>query len=120
RVDIRSGSFRSDPLPEGPDMISLVRVLYDHADDTVRGLLAAVYKALPPGGRIVISEPMRGSSGPERPGDTYFAFYCMAMQTGRARSPQEIGELLGQAGFESIHHIPTHRPFVTSVITAER
>ena len=120
RTHIQPGSFRDDPLPQGADTVSLVRVLYDHSDATVRSLLCAVHDALPEGGRLVVSEPMRGGDRPHRAGDVYFAFYCMAMETGTARSPSEIMTLLGESGFGKIRHVPTRRPFVTSVITAER
>ena len=40
RATITGGSFRTDALPQGADAISLIRVLYDHSDDTVRMLLA--------------------------------------------------------------------------------
>ena len=120
RVTIQGGSFRDDPLPQGADTISLVRVLYDHSDETVASLLRTVYEALPLGGRVVVSEPMTGGAAPHRPGDVYFAFYCMAMQTGRARAPQEIADLLADAGFTDVTHRPTHRPFVTSVVTGLR
>ncbi len=40
RANLVPGDFRSDPLPRGADAISLVRVLYDHDDDTVADLLA--------------------------------------------------------------------------------
>lgn len=117
RTEIIAGSFRDDPLPRGADLITLVRVLYDHADDTVADLLEAAYAALPPGGRIVISEPMTGGRVPERAGDAYFALYCMAMRTGRARSAQEIGALLEAAGFENIKAPRPARPFITSVVS---
>jgi demethylspheroidene O-methyltransferase len=118
RLAIRAGSFRDDPLPEGADAISLVRVLYDHSDETVRNLLWSVHKALPSGGRLVVSEPMTGGPTPQRAGDAYFALYCMAMRTGRARSAAEIQTLLQEAGFDEIRAIRPLRPFVTSVITA--
>jgi demethylspheroidene O-methyltransferase len=95
-------------------------VLYDHADDTVAKLLGAVFAALPPGGRLIVSEPMTGAEGPERAGDVYFAFYCMAMRTGRARAPGEIARLLQEAGFESVNRRGTARPFVTSVVEARK
>lgn len=120
RVALRPGSFRDDPLPAGADAISLVRVLYDHSDDTVAALLASVFAALPPGGRLIVSEPMTGGTRPHAPGDAYFAFYCMAMQTGRARSAAEIAALLRAAGFADIATPPTHRAFVTSLVTARR
>lgn len=118
RLTVQPGSFRDDPLPQGADVITLVRVLYDHADDTVADLLRAVRAALPVGGRLVVSEPMTGGATPQRAGDAYFALYCMAMRTGRARSQDEIAGLLRAAGFGQITcHAPA-RPFVTSVVEA--
>ncbi len=120
RATIAPGSFRDGALPPGADAISLVRVLYDHADATVTALLAAVHDALPPGGRLIVSEPMTGARRPERAGDVYFAFYCMAMRTGRARAPGEVAALLRAAGFENVTHRPTARPFVTSVVEGHK
>ena len=118
RVQIEAGTFREDPLPHGADAISLIRVLYDHADETVQALLKKVYDALPAGGRLLISEPMGGGARPEASGDVYFAFYTLAMQTGRARSSGEISELCRAAGFESIQSPAPKRAYVTRVLTA--
>lgn len=118
RVEIIAGSFRDDPLPGGADMISLVRVLYDHGDATVAALLRKARGALPPGGRLLIAEPMSGGDRPERAGDAYFALYTMAMGTGRTRSADEISALCADAGFTGIKEHPAPRPFVTRVLTA--
>jgi len=120
RCTIHPGSFRDDPLPRGADAISLVRVLYDHADATVERLLAAVHAALPPGGRLIVSEPMSGGARPDRATDVYFAVYTLAMQTGRTRSAPEIAALLQRAGFVKVEAKQGFRPFVTSVVTARR
>ena len=120
RTEIIPGSFRDEGLPDGADLISLVRVLYDHSDETVADLLRSVYDALPPGGRVVISEPMTGGVVPQRAGDAYFALYCMAMRTGRARSSAEIMDLLRDVGFADIKAPSTRRPFITSVVTGVR
>jgi demethylspheroidene O-methyltransferase len=120
RVAIRTGSFRADPLPGGADAVSLVRVLYDHADDTVADLLAKVHATLPPGGRLIVSEPMSGGSRPNPAGDAYFAFYTAAMGTGRARSQNQIAGLISAAGFTRIRCPRPFRPFVTSTVTAEK
>ncbi|MCF8511273.1 MAG: methyltransferase domain-containing protein [Rhodobacteraceae bacterium] len=120
RCAIHPGSFRDDPLPQGADAISLIRVLYDHNDSTVANLLASVHGALPPGGRLVISEPMSGGGAPDPITDVYFAFYTLAMQTGRTRSAVEISRMLTDAGFCNIQIRNGFRPYVTSVITAER
>lgn len=116
RVEIVPGSFRDDPLPQGADLISLVRVLYDHADETVTALLKSVHDALPEGGRVLVSEPMTGGDAPQRAGDAYFALYCMAMRTGRARSQAQIAALMSQAGFDEIHAPRARRPFITSIV----
>ncbi|WP_349037860.1 methyltransferase [Pseudotabrizicola sp. 4114] len=119
-LTVHPGSFRDDSLPQGADMISLIRVLYDHSDDTVAKLLAAVLQALPPGGRLLISEPMSGGARPDPATDVYFAIYTLAMQTGRTRSAAEISRLLAAAGFADIRVLPGARPYVTSVVTAQK
>lgn len=120
RTTITEGSFRDDPLPRGADAISLVRVLYDHSDDTVRALLRTVYEALPEDGLLLISEPMTGGDRPDRAGDAYFALYTLAMGTGRTRSPDQIAALCVEAGFRNVSATKSARPFVTSCLTARR
>jgi demethylspheroidene O-methyltransferase len=120
RITPVPGSFRDDPLPTGADAISLVRVLYDHADATVQALLARVHAALPPGGRVIVAEPMGGGTRPDPATDVYFAFYCMAMGTGRTRPMAEIAAHLAAAGFTGIRQHPGPRPYVASAVTAQR
>lgn len=120
RIAISSGSFREQDLPGGADAISLVRVLYDHSDDTVRLLLARAFAALPVGGKLIVSEPMSGGAQPERAGDAYFALYTLAMGTGRTRSAAQIAQLLQEAGFDEVTAHRATRPFVTSVVSARR
>jgi demethylspheroidene O-methyltransferase len=117
-VTIHPGSFRDDPLPTGADAISLVRVLYDHADATVAALLAKVRQSLPAGGRLIISEPMSGGARPDPATDVYFSVYTLAMGTGRTRSAAEIAALCRSAGFVCPDGARTLRPFVTSVVEA--
>lgn len=120
RLSLHPGSFRTDPLPRGADTISLIRVLYDHDDATVAALLAKVQAALPPGGMILVSEPMSGGDRPDPATDVYFAIYTLAMRTGRTRSAADIGRLLGATGFTSVRLRPGDRPYVTSAVTALR
>ncbi len=118
-IDAISGSFH-EPLPQGADAISLVRVLYDHSDETIDSLLGKVYDALPAGGRLIVSEPMAGGDKPTRSGDVYFSLYTMAMTTGRARSAEKIQQMLSSNLFENIQFYPTDRPFITSCIIARK
>ena len=120
RIEMRGGSFRDGPLPEGADTICLIRVLYDHADETVENLLRKVFVALPPGGRLIVSEPMSGGDVPERAGDVYFAFYTMAMGTGRVRSQARIAEMCRGAGFENLVMPRPIRPFITTALSCRK
>ncbi|MFC6640042.1 methyltransferase [Sulfitobacter sediminilitoris] len=120
RTEIASGSFRTDALPAGPDAISLVRVLYDHTDETVAALLAKVHDALPEGGQLIISEPMSGGARPQRAGDAYFAIYTLAMGTGKARSADEIAQMCRGAGFQTIAQPAVRRPFITACVVATK
>ncbi|MBD3763736.1 MAG: polyprenyl synthetase family protein [Rhodobacterales bacterium] len=120
RLTICPGSFRTDSLPPGADTISLIRVLYDHPDETVDRLLAAVHAALPPGGMVLVSEPMSGGDRPDPATDVYFAVYTLAMQTGRTRTAADIAARLTAAGFAGVAVPRAPRPFVTSAVTARK
>ncbi|MEM1316280.1 MAG: methyltransferase, partial [Pseudomonadota bacterium] len=117
RARTEGGSFLTDALPGGHDVISLVRVCYDHSDDTVRALLEKCRRALAPGGTFVLTEPMSGGERPTRSGDAYFGFYMLAMESGRARSPERLGALMAAAGFVDIERKRVARPFITQVLT---
>jgi len=113
------GDFLADPLPRGADIVSLVRVIHDHDDPAALDILRAARRALPPGGTLLLAEPMAGTPGAEPIGDAYFGFYLMAMGHGRARTQAELFALLRDAGFTAVRSLPTHTPLLASVIVAK-
>ncbi len=119
RCDVVGGDFTTDPLPAGADVVSLVRVLHDHDDDAALILLRAIRRALPPGGTILIAEPMAGTRGAEPVGDAYFGFYFLAMGGGRARTPARIKEMLSIAGFSRMRLLRGRMPMVARVMVAQ-
>jgi demethylspheroidene O-methyltransferase len=112
------GSFLSDRLPEGADIVSLVRIVHDHDDANVMKLLRAVRRILPDDGTLLIAEPMSGLRGTESIGDAYFAFYLMAMGSGRPRNFARLSEMLEEAGFGRVTLLPAGMPLLTSVVVA--
>lgn len=118
RARALGGDAFNEPLPRGADVISLVRVVHDHDETAVRRLLAAVYAALPPGGALVLAEPMAEVPGAEPIGDAYFGFYLHAMGQGQARTVGHLQALLREAGFERPVLRPTRTPLLTCVIQA--
>jgi demethylspheroidene O-methyltransferase len=117
-VEVFEGSFFDNPLPEGADVVSLVRILHDHDDAEALRILHAVRRALPHGGTLLVAEPMSGAPGAERVGDAYFGFYLLAMGSGRPRAPAEIRAMLRTAGFASTRQVLTTMPLITQLIVA--
>jgi demethylspheroidene O-methyltransferase len=120
RLTVTGGDFFRDPLPTGADLVSLVRVLHDHDDQPVEELLRRVHEVLPPGGRLLVVEPMAGVPGAEAVGEAYFALYLLAMGSGRARTPAEYAAMLTRAGFAHIRIHPVRSPIRTGVLTATK
>jgi len=112
------GDFRRDALPPGADLVTLVRILHDHEDVTVLALLRAVRACLPPGGTLLVAEPLAGTKGAEPVGDAYFGFYLMAMGSGRPRQAGELMAMLTEAGFDRIRAIRTRSPLLTGLLLA--
>ncbi|HOX66838.1 MAG TPA: methyltransferase [Burkholderiaceae bacterium] len=118
RTTVAGGSFFSDPLPAGCDVISLVRVIFDHDDARALQILKAVRRAMPDGGTLLLTEPMAGTRGAEAMGDAYFGFYLLAMGKGRSRSASQLTELLTAAGFGDVRLLRNPMPLQTQVIVA--
>jgi demethylspheroidene O-methyltransferase len=118
RTTVAGGDFFTEPLPQGADIVTLVRVLHDHDDANVVVLLRNIRAALPDEGVLLIAEPMPGVDDNDAIGDAYFGFYLLAMGSGRARSPDELASLLRETGFDGGRLLVTRRPMFTSAIIA--
>lgn len=118
RARATGGSFLVDPLPEGADLVTLIRVVHDHDDARVRILFRAVHRALPPGGMLVLAEPMAETRGAEAMGDAYFGFYLLAMGRGQPRTMERLSALLAEAGFVAIRSVATAQPLQARLLVA--
>jgi demethylspheroidene O-methyltransferase len=118
RVTAHPGNFFSDSMPQGYDMVSLVRILHDHDDAPAAALLANIRRSLAPGARLLIAEPMARIPGAEAMGEAFFGLYLWAMGSGRPRSPAEITAMCRAAGFARARFVPTAQPVNASVIIA--
>jgi demethylspheroidene O-methyltransferase len=119
QADAHGGDFFADPLPQGCDLITLIRVCFDHDDEPCLRLLRAVRAALPPDGTLLVAETMAGTPGAEPVGDAYFGFYLLAMGSGRPRTAAELGALLAAAGFGRVREMRTPRPMLARVLAAQ-
>ncbi len=120
RAHAVGGNFLSDPLPTGADIVTLVRVIHDHDDQRALAILRNAWQALPSGGTLLLAEPMAGTPGAEAMGDAYFGFYLLAMGRGRARTAENLAQLLRSAGFSSVRQLGTRIPLQVRVLVAKR
>lgn len=118
RLTAKPCDFKAQELPTGADLVTLVRVLHDHDDGPALDLLRSIRRALAPGGRLLIAEPMSGAAGAAPMGDAYFGFYLLAMGSGRPRLSSEIMGMLREAGFSRQRLIKTPRPLLVSLVEA--
>lgn len=124
RMSFYPGSFLHDELPQGADLVTLVRVAHDHPDDVVKQLLQKIHAALPLGGVLLLAEPMAQTMSASQSGsaqaDAYFHFYLLAMGAGRLRTPEELMRLMAEAGFGQIEHLPNAMPIHAQLIVARK
>ncbi|UZK69534.1 methyltransferase [Sphingomonas sp. S1-29] len=120
RIAAHGGDFIAGPLPNGHDCITLIRILHDHDDAPALQLLRNIHAALPPGGVLVIGEPMADAPGAKRMGDAYFGWYLLAMGSGRPRTAAEIISMAKTAGFLAARSVSTALPLTTGMVVARR
>jgi demethylspheroidene O-methyltransferase len=118
RAKAHGGSFLSDELPQGADLVTLNRVLHDHDDPAALAILKAIRRAIAPDGTLLVAEPMAGTAGAKASGDAYFGLYLLAMGQGRPRTLDDVRTLLGQAGFGRVREIATSTPLIARIVAA--
>jgi demethylspheroidene O-methyltransferase len=116
RAEIHPGSFLTDELPKGPDVATLIRIAHDHDDPSVMKMLSNISRMLPPGGTLILAEPLSGIPSTAPIADAYFGLYFAAMGQGRTRTAEELGRMAKEAGFASCEVIPTRNPVVCGVL----
>ena len=120
RIEVIGADATRDLLPDGHDLVSLVRILHDHDDDKAMSLLEAAFRSLRPGGTLLVAEPMAGADSAGRLVAAYFQVYLRAMGTGEPRTPGRLGEMLRDAGFRRVRRRRTAVPMITGALLATR
>jgi demethylspheroidene O-methyltransferase len=115
-MEFWGGDARSDPLPEGADVMTLVRVLHDHDDGALHVLFDAARCKICKGGVVLVAEPFAGDPATASVTDAYFNLYFAAMGQGRTRTPQEIAAIARKCGFGRWKQHKTHMPIISGVM----
>jgi len=120
RIRVFPGDFTRDALPQGADVVTLVRIAHDHCDAVVLSLLKSIFESLPAGGTLLLAEPMANEPGEKTEGDAYFHFYLLAMGSGRLRTPMELMQLMSEAGFTHLEAVPNAMPVHARILVGRK
>jgi SAM-dependent methyltransferase len=101
RIGFVAGSFFDDELPAGHDALLLSSILHDWDDEDCARILGRCYRAIEPGGTIIVAEPMlsEDATGPDHPAASGLT---MALLGGENRTRKRIAEMLVEAGFGGV------------------
>jgi len=106
RLGFVGGDFFTEPLPSGYDAMAFVRVLHDWPNDVARRLVESAYRALPPGGLLLICEEFRT---PDRLAMQFFwSYFLIGVDSSfsRLREVEFYTGLLKETGFEKVEVLP--------------
>ncbi|WP_305042164.1 methyltransferase [Geoalkalibacter sp.] len=103
RVDLIAGDFQRNDLGTGLDAVWISQVLHSQSEAGCRALLEKVWRALNPGGRVLVHEFFLDDdrAGPLRP--AIFGMHMLVMtEGGRAYSRAEVAQWLREIGFQGV------------------
>ncbi len=118
RVEVIAGDMFAEPLPGGFDLHLYSNVLHDWDTAKVRQLLAASFRALEPGGILVIHDAHLNADKTGPLPVARYSVLLMAVTEGRCYGTAEMKALLDEAGFRDFHYEPTVAD--RSVVTARK
>jgi acetylserotonin N-methyltransferase len=109
RVEVMAGDFFHDELPEA-DLFAIGQILHDWSEDKIHKLLAKIYRRLPAGGGILISEKLlrEDKTGPSSA--QLQSLNMLVCTEGKERTLVEYCRLLEAAGFRNVQGRITGSP----------
>jgi len=102
RVSFVAGDFYKDELPTGCDLALLSAIIHQNSAEENIELFKKVYRALEPGGRILIRDHVMSEDRTWPPAGTLFALNMLVVTPGGdTYTFSELSEFLKEAGFEN-------------------
>ncbi len=116
RVIAVSGDYDADDLGDGFDMVLLSAIVHSNSPVQNEGLIGRCYRALNPGGKIVIQDFIMDETRTSPPHGTFFALNMLVgTRWGDTFTEVEIRSWLVKSGFDDITLRGT--PFGTGLIS---
>ncbi|HEY3414883.1 MAG TPA: methyltransferase [Armatimonadota bacterium] len=103
RVNTYGGNYLQDAFPGGYDLALLSAVIHSNSPDETRLLFSKAFRALNPGGRIVVADWFMDDERVNPPGGAMFALNMLVgTESGDTYTESETAQWLSGAGFDAI------------------
>ncbi len=108
RIELAAGDFYADELPGGHDLALLSAIIHQNSPEQNLDLYTKSYRALTPGGRLLIRDHVMNADRTEPAGGALFAVNMLAATAGgNCYTFDEIRDTLHEAGFANVRLIQT-------------
>jgi SAM-dependent methyltransferase len=103
KIKTFKGDYTTDELPAGFDLVFLSAIIHSYSLETNRDLIHKCYKALNPGGKIVIQDWIMNHDRTQPTAGAIFAINMLVgTESGDCFTEPEVAEMLTSAGFHNI------------------
>lgn len=97
------GDYTKDELPQGFDLVFMSAIIHSNSLETNQQLIKKCYKALNPGGRIILHDWIMNEDRTEPQTGAIFAINMLVgTEEGDCFTEQEVSEMYRSAGFKNI------------------
>jgi ubiquinone/menaquinone biosynthesis C-methylase UbiE len=111
RVSTRVGDLRTDEFGGGYDLVLVSAICHMLSEEENRNLLARTFRALAPGGRVVIQDfLLRADKTGPRAGALFSLNMLVNTRGGASYSEDEYSRWLREAGFAEVRRVPLPGP----------
>jgi len=121
RIAVTPGDFLADPeLPAGHDVALLSMIMHDWTPEQDQAILRKCFAALPPGGRIVISELLVNDEKTGPPAAALMSLNMLVETVGRNYTAAEYEQWLLATGFVDVRTVTFDAPGANGAVLARR
>jgi SAM-dependent methyltransferase len=121
RIELREVDYNRDELPGPVDVVFMSNIIHSEGEAANAALAAKCFRALSPGGMVIIKDHIMDDALIEPAAGAVFALYLLLTTPGRDYSFGEVSRWLSAAGFSAIR-IATlpNPPFTSSLVSARK
>jgi len=121
RIEMRTVDYLEGELPGPADVIFMSNIIHSEDEPTNAALMGKCFRALAPGGLIVIKDHIMNRDLTEPGAGAVFSLYLLLTTRGRDYSLDEVSGWLLAAGFAEIRAIALPSPpFTSSMVLANK